>query len=202
MKILPLVFLLIGCGTDVAAKNAAQATAVATPTVASTQGATGDTGPVGPQGDKGDTGATGAAGPAGPQGPKGDTGAVGTDGIAGQNGINGTDDAPGVGTIWTDPDTGWRWVFAGVDVQLSGASCPTGFTLPDNLQLFPTKLFEFFIQLESTLPTDAAFWTQTIGFAGSGRYIVPIPPLGENTAGGILETNPGTAQHEMLCVAE
>lgn len=127
-----------------------------------------------PKGEKGDTGAVGAQGIAG---AKGDTGETGATGAAGKDGVDAT--APGLGDVWTDPDTGERWMFASELTDFQHATCPAGFALPTTS--LPFAFVNYFIGYISTLPAASAYWTSIV-IDGIGHVIRTVNTNGQQTS--------------------
>lgn len=208
MKKLLLVFLLSGCGENQAVKSSAEVDGKPTktaPTITASgengkDGAPGAQGPAGPKGENGKDGAPGAAGANGADGAQGAAGADGKDGAAGAQGAAGVDGAPGLagspglGSIWTDPDTGSQWVYTAISVQYSSAVCPTGFVMVSHADVLPTKFQAYLTVFESTLKTNAAFWTS--GTSGGGRYTGTVSTGG---ASQVLDGAPASSLHAVVC---
>lgn len=139
---LGVLFLLVACGVD--PKAAKTTDASATQSTEAPQGPKGDTGAAGKDG------APGAQGPAGPAGAKGDTGTAGPQGPAGAAGY------PGVGSVWTDPETGDEWQVTADAATFAKATCPAGWLLPTTF--LPGKFQRFLGVYLSTHKDDVAYW--------------------------------------------
>lgn len=99
---------------------------------------------------------------------------------------------PGLHSVWTDPDSGDQWQFAATSKIFADATCPPGYRIPT--ASLPLKFHDYFAAFESTLPTNAVYWTAIGGTIGE-----IVRPLTDSE--NVIDDAPVTDRHLVICVA-
>lgn len=186
MKAILLVLALVGCGSaeDFAPK------ADPTPVPTAAPGQDGGQGAAGDKGRDGTDGVGGMAGKAGAAGSPGRDGAAGQAGAAGAQGARGQDGFPGLGDMWTDPDSGDAWVIVAKAKTFADAQCPAGMVLPPTT--LPFKFVSYFLTYLSMLRTGESYWTAVGGTIGQVTGVI-------DSNGATIIDSLVTESHVVIC---